>query len=75
MNTPDRGQSKTLILSTDVDQKLLETQFFIAICRPTGDKWQSKTVSSDFLSAFVDFKEHFRCDEISLKSNQKLLGQ
>ena len=25
-----------------------------AICRPTGDKWQSKTVSSDFLYAFVD---------------------
>ena len=25
------------ILSTNVEQKLLETEFSIAICRPTGD--------------------------------------
>ena len=31
--TLDRPQSKTLILSTKVDQKLLETEFLIAICR------------------------------------------
>ena len=42
--TPGRVQSKTLILSTNVDKKLLETEFLIAICRPTGDKWQSKTM-------------------------------
>ena len=36
-NTPDRLQSKTLILWTDVDQKKLETEFLIA-------KWQSKTL-------------------------------
>ena len=47
--TPDRRQSKTSILSTNVDQKLLETGFLIAICRPTGDKWQSKTL---FLAIF-----------------------
>ena len=47
--TPDRPQSKTLILSTDVDQKSLETEFLIAICRPTGDTWQSKTL---FLAIF-----------------------
>ena len=36
--TPGRRQSKTLILSTNVDQKSLGTEFSIAICRPTGDK-------------------------------------
>ena len=38
-----------LILSTNVDQKSLETEFSIAICRTTGDKWQSKT---PFLAIF-----------------------
>ena len=33
-----------LILSTNVDQKLLETEFLIAICRQTGDKRQWKTL-------------------------------
>ena len=32
------------ILSMNVDQKYLETEFSIAISRPTGDKWQSKTL-------------------------------
>ena len=36
-------------ISTNVDQKSLETEFSIAICRPTGDKWQSKTL---FLANF-----------------------
>ena len=39
-NTPDRRQSKTLILSTHVDQKSLEKVFFY---------WQSKTL---FLAIF-----------------------
>ena len=43
-NTPDRWQSNTLILWTNVDQKSLETVFSIAICRQSGDKWQSKTL-------------------------------
>ena len=42
-NTPDRRQSKTLVLSTNVDQKSLVTKFSIAICQ-SGDKWQSKTL-------------------------------
>ena len=42
--TPDRQQLKMLILSTKVDKKLLETEFLIDICHPTGDKWQSKTL-------------------------------
>ena len=33
-----------LILSMKLDKKSLETEFLIAICRPTGDKWQSKTL-------------------------------
>ena len=42
-NTPGRRQSETLILSTNVDRKYLETEFLIANCRLTGltgDKWQ-----------------------------------
>ena len=41
MITPGRWQSKTSILSTNADQKSLETEFSIAICR--HDKCQSKT--------------------------------
>ena len=47
--TPDRQQSKMLILLMNIDQKLFETEFLIAICRLTGDKWQSKTL---FLAIF-----------------------
>ena len=49
VNTPGRGQSKKPILSMNVDQKSIETVFSIAICRPTGDKCQSKTL---FISIF-----------------------
>ena len=35
---------KTSILSTNVDQKSLETEYLIAISRLVGDKWQSKTL-------------------------------
>ena len=47
--TPGRRQWKTLIPATNVDQKSLKTEFLTGICRPTGDKWQSKTL---FLSIF-----------------------
>ena len=33
----------------NVDQKSIETMFLIAICRLTGDRWQSKKL---FLSIF-----------------------
>ena len=46
--TSDRRQSKILILSTDVDQNIVKTEFTIAIFRPTGDKWQSKTLFLTF---------------------------
>ena len=49
MNTPDKRQSKTPILSRNVDQKSIETALSIVICRQCGDKWQSKTL---FLSIF-----------------------
>ena len=66
--TPDRRQSKTLIHSTHVDQKWLETVFFIAICRPTGDKWQSKTL---FLAIFIHvcrlLRGYFVCRLSSMK--------
>ena len=47
--TPGRRQWEMLVLSRNVDQKSLKTVFLIAICRHTGDKWQSKTL---FLSIF-----------------------
>ena len=47
--TPDRGQSKMLKLSMNVDKISLETEFSIAICRLTGNKWQSKAL---FLEIF-----------------------
>ena len=48
-HTPDMRQPKMQILSRNVDKKSIETVFLIGICRPTGDKWQSKTL---FLSIF-----------------------
>ena len=47
--TPGRRQSKKVTLSTNVDQNSLETEFWIAICRQSDDKWQSKTL---FLAIF-----------------------
>ena len=41
INTLGRWQSKTSLLSTNVDHTSLETAFSIAICRQSGDKWQS----------------------------------
>ena len=38
-----------LKLSTNVDKKSLETEFSVAICHITGDKWQWKTL---FLAIF-----------------------
>ena len=53
--TTGRGQSKTFILFMNVNQKLLETEFSIAICRPNGDIWQwKKLILMIFWSALVD---------------------
>ena len=42
ITTLDRQQLKTLIQSTNINQTSLETEVLIAICHPTGDKWQLK---------------------------------
>ena len=52
MSTLDRRQSKTLIVSTNVDQKPFETEISITIY--SGDKWQSKTLFLAFLPMFVN---------------------
>ena len=36
-------QSKMSNISTNADPGSLETELLPAVCRPTGDKWQSKT--------------------------------
>ena len=60
--TPGRRQSKTPILSRNVDQKSLETEF-VFDCH-LSPHWQQmaieNTVSIDFWSAYVDCWQHFR---------------
>ena len=61
--TPGRRQSKTPILSRNIDQKL-ETELSIAIWRLTGDKWQWKTLFLlifDSSSSIVDRVFDCRC--------------
>ena len=48
-STPGRRQSKTLLTIDERGSKSPETVFSIAICRQSGDKWQSKTL---FLTNF-----------------------
>ena len=62
LTTPSRRQSKTLKLSRNIDQKSLETEFLIAICRPTGDKWQSKTL---FLAILIRVRRLLRAFSIA----------
>ena len=58
----EKRQSKAFIISTNLDQKSLESQFSIAICRQLGDKWQWKTL---FLATFdphsLIVKSRFDC--------------
>ena len=55
-STPGRRQSKTPILSRNVDKKSIETEFSIAICRPKRQIAIENTVSIDFYprSSIVD---------------------
>ena len=46
---------------SNADQKPLETVSSAANCLPTGDKWQSETVTTDFLFMFVDSINVFDC--------------
>ena len=53
--TPGRRQSKMPKLSRNGDKKSIETVFLIAICRSTGNKWQSNLSIFDQLSLIVDY--------------------
>ena len=46
--TPGRRQSKTLITINERGSKIATNGVFDCHLSPVGDKWQSKTVSSDF---------------------------
>ena len=46
-----------LILSMNLDKTSLETEFLIAICRQSGDKWQSKTL---FLEIYIHVRRLLR---------------
>ena len=78
--TPERRQSKTQILSRNVDKNSLETEFSIAILSPNRRQMTiENTVSIDFWSAFVDCLERFRlpptrCDtRVSINENLRYL--
>ena len=60
MNTPDRRQSKMLILSKNIYQKSLETEFLNVICRVTNGN-QKHTVSNDFYLLSLIVKSVFDC--------------
>ena len=51
--TSCRRQSKTLFTIDERSSKPLEAVFSIAICRQSGDKWQSKTM---FLTTIFDLR-------------------
>ena len=55
------GNRKRSKQSSNADQLSLETEFSIAICHPTGDKWQLKTLFLTILSTFVDSINVFDC--------------
>ena len=44
-----------LILLTSVNPRSLETELLTAVCRPTGDKWQSKTLFPVFCNPCSSF--------------------
>ena len=72
--TPDRRQSKTLILLTNVGQKEFKTEFSNAIRRQTGDSWQLKTL---FLAIFylplsiVQSIFDFRISHVLISANKQ----
>ena len=58
------------ILSRNVDQESLETEFSIAICHHTGDKWESKALFLlifDPCSSMVDSVFDCRLTDVILK--------
>ena len=51
-NTPDRQQLKTLIISTNVGENLLETELLIAVFCQSGDNDNPKCCFWQFLICF-----------------------
>ena len=49
MITTDRRQSKTVVLSTNVDKKSLETEFLIALL---CSDWQQMAIKNTILNEF-----------------------
>ena len=73
--TSGRWQSKTPILLRNLHQKSIETVFWIAICRPTGNKWQSKTLFPsifDLRWSIVDYVFDCRLPGVVLDSDHQL---
>ena len=58
-----------LIRMMNVDQKKLETEFLIAISRPTGNKWQSKTLVVAISDPRLLIKSVFDCTYPVWKQN------
>ena len=63
IHIPDRWQSKTLMLSTNVDQIRQKQTFWIAVCLPD---WRQMVNSSDLRSTFIDCSEPSRLSPIRL---------
>ena len=62
--TPDRRQSKTSILSTNVYRNGKKTEFLIAISCMTGDNWQSKTLVVAISDPRLLFAKSYRLPHI-----------
>ena len=62
INTSHRRQSKTIMLSTNVDLRLLEIEFLIAVCRQTVIFFLVALVSDCFCYVFSRpiLNKHFR---------------
>ena len=67
INTPDRWQSKTLMILTKVDQRSLATLFDWHLTPNWQQMAIENTVFCDLWSAFINCSEHFplpvRCDK------------
>ena len=67
--TSDRRQSSHYLQLKNKDQKSLETVVSNAICRQSGDKWQSKTLFLMILSTFLDSINIFNCRLLGMRYN------
>ena len=77
-STPGRRLSKTLLTIDELGSKLDRNIGLIAICRQSGDKWQSKTVYNEFYlrsSTVLEFSIAANpvCDYVSCHPGQHCL--